>query len=174
MLFWGKSKGTNGKKENEKEIMSIPTMSIPIMSIPGLNTPLQMRIYTPSPMSSQGLRSKIVADTNNEQMLEYPADPRLQSTLPDMASFQVMLFLFVLLQQSLPSEGKDPAFTALLTDQPHVQREIVNKHNELRKAVSPTASNMLKMEWSTAATVNAQRWANKCILEHSNAQDRKI
>ncbi|XP_042122002.1 cysteine-rich secretory protein 2-like [Peromyscus maniculatus bairdii] len=91
-----------------------------------------------------------------------------------MASFQVMLFLFALLHQSLPTEGKDPAFTALLTNQPQIQREIVNKHNELRRSVNPTASNMLKMEWSIAASGNSQKWANKCILEHSNSQDRKI
>ncbi|XP_057607198.1 cysteine-rich secretory protein 2-like [Chionomys nivalis] len=90
-----------------------------------------------------------------------------------MAWFQVMLFLFALLLQSLPTEGKDPAFAALLTGQVQVQREIVNKHNELRRAVNPTASNMLKMEWSTETTGNAQKWANKCTLEHSNPEARK-
>ncbi|KAL1771887.1 Cysteine-rich secretory 2 [Sigmodon hispidus] len=91
-----------------------------------------------------------------------------------MAWFQGMLFLFTLLLHSLPTEGKDPAFAALLTNQSPIQREIVNKHNELRRSVNPSASNMLKMEWSIEATGNAQRWANKCILEHSNSQDRKI
>uniref|UniRef100_A0A8C2LM31 Cysteine-rich secretory protein 2 n=1 Tax=Cricetulus griseus TaxID=10029 RepID=A0A8C2LM31_CRIGR len=62
-----------------------------------------------------------------------------------MGWFQVMLLLFALLLQSMPSEGKDPAFTALLTNQPQVQLEIVGKHNELRRAVNPTASNMLRM-----------------------------
>ncbi|KAH0505753.1 Cysteine-rich secretory protein 2 [Microtus ochrogaster] len=79
-----------------------------------------------------------------------------------MAWFQVMLFLFALLLQSLPTEGKV-----------QVQREIVNKHNELRRAVNPTASNMLKMEWSVETTGNAQKWANKCTLEHSNPEARK-
>ncbi|XP_057349935.1 cysteine-rich secretory protein 2-like isoform X2 [Manis pentadactyla] len=70
-------------------------------------------------------------------------------------------------------DEKDPAFTALLTTQTQVQREIVNKHNELRKSVSPPASNMLKMEWSRETTANAQRWANKCTLHHSNPEERK-
>ncbi|XP_006524099.1 cysteine-rich secretory protein 2 isoform X1 [Mus musculus] len=30
------------------------------------------------------------------------------------------------------------------------------------------------MEWSIQATTNAQKWANKCILEHSSKDDRKI
>ncbi|XP_027243187.1 cysteine-rich secretory protein 2 isoform X2 [Cricetulus griseus] len=91
-----------------------------------------------------------------------------------MGWFQVMLLLFALLLQSMPSEGKDPAFTALLTNQPQVQLEIVGKHNELRRAVNPTASNMLRMEWNVEVAGNAQKWANKCTLEHSNAEDRKI
>ncbi|KAM6180756.1 cysteine-rich secretory protein 2 [Erethizon dorsatum] len=90
-----------------------------------------------------------------------------------MALLPVVVFLITMLLPPLPTEGKDPAFTALLTTQSKVQSEIVNKHNELRKAVTPPASNMLKMEWSKEATVNAQQWANKCTLEHSNPEDRK-
>ncbi|XP_059257534.1 cysteine-rich secretory protein 2-like [Mustela nigripes] len=67
----------------------------------------------------------------------------------------------------------DPSFTALLTTQTQIQKDIVNKHNELRKSVSPPASNMLKMEWNREAAANAQKWANKCTLEHSVPEDRK-
>uniref|UniRef100_A0A2K6EPW5 Cysteine rich secretory protein 2 n=1 Tax=Propithecus coquereli TaxID=379532 RepID=A0A2K6EPW5_PROCO len=90
-----------------------------------------------------------------------------------MALLPVLLFLVTTLLPSLPTEGKDPAFTALLTTQTQVQREIVDKHNELRRAVFPPASNMLKMEWNREASANAQKWANKCTLEHSNPEDRK-
>nr|XP_012616355.1 cysteine-rich secretory protein 2-like [Microcebus murinus] len=90
-----------------------------------------------------------------------------------MALLPVLLFLVTTLLPSLPTEGKDPAFTALLTTETQVQREIVNKHNELRKAVSPPASNMLKMEWNREASANAQKWANKCTLQHSDPEERK-
>jgi hypothetical protein len=40
---------------------------------------------------------------------------------------------------------QDPDFTSLLTNQLQVQREIVNKHNELRRSVNPTGSDILKM-----------------------------
>ncbi|XP_053458673.1 cysteine-rich secretory protein 2-like [Nycticebus coucang] len=90
-----------------------------------------------------------------------------------MALLPVLLFLVTTLLLSLPTEGKDPAFTALLTTQSQVQRDIVAKHNELRRAVSPPASNMLKMEWNAEAATNAQKWANKCTLEHSNPEERK-
>uniref|UniRef100_A0A8C9PGD2 Cysteine rich secretory protein 2 n=1 Tax=Spermophilus dauricus TaxID=99837 RepID=A0A8C9PGD2_SPEDA len=90
-----------------------------------------------------------------------------------MAFLPVALLLIAMLLPSLPAEGKDPAFTSLLTTQTQVQMEIVNKHNELRKSVSPTASNMLKMEWNREATQNAQKWANKCTLQHSGQEDRQ-
>ncbi|KAF6364270.1 cysteine rich secretory protein 2 [Rhinolophus ferrumequinum] len=90
-----------------------------------------------------------------------------------MTVLPVVVFLAAVLLLSFPAEGKDPAFTALSTSQSSVQREIVDKHNELRKSVSPPASNMLRMEWNKEATSNAQKWANKCTLEHSNAADRK-
>ncbi|GAB5571598.1 cysteine-rich secretory protein 2 isoform X1 [Prionailurus iriomotensis] len=90
-----------------------------------------------------------------------------------MAVFPIVLFLAAVLLPSLPTEAKDPSFTALLTTQTQIQKEIVNKHNELRKSVSPPASNMLKMEWNRETAANAQKWANKCTLEHSNAEDRK-
>ncbi|XP_037699311.1 cysteine-rich secretory protein 2-like [Choloepus didactylus] len=90
-----------------------------------------------------------------------------------MALLQMMVSLAAVLLTSLPADGKNPAFDALLTTQTQVQKEIVNKHNELRKGVSPPASNMLKMEWSREAAANAQKWANKCTLRHSNMNDRR-
>uniref|UniRef100_A0A672GNJ0 Cysteine-rich venom protein TEL1-like n=1 Tax=Salarias fasciatus TaxID=181472 RepID=A0A672GNJ0_SALFA len=54
------------------------------------------------------------------------------------------------------------------------QNEIVNKHNSLRMAVHPTATNMLKMSWNNEAAVNAQRWANTCSMKHSTPSDREI
>lgn len=37
------------------------------------------------------------------------------------------------------------SFAELSTSLPNVQKEIIDKHNELRRAVVPSASNMLKM-----------------------------
>ncbi|XP_020026253.1 cysteine-rich secretory protein 2-like [Castor canadensis] len=90
-----------------------------------------------------------------------------------MTSLPMVIFVITMLFPNVPAQGKDPAFAALLTTQTQVQREIVSKHNELRKSVSPPASNMLKMEWNREATGNAQKWANKCILSHSSSEDRK-
>ncbi|KFQ17414.1 Serotriflin, partial [Merops nubicus] len=56
---------------------------------------------------------------------------------------------------------------ALSTSRADQQKLIVDKHNALRRAVKPTASNMLKMEWSRPAAENAQKWANQCTLTHS-------
>ncbi|KAM6991728.1 cysteine-rich secretory protein 2-like [Tautogolabrus adspersus] len=54
------------------------------------------------------------------------------------------------------------------------QQEILDKHNDLRRAVVPTASNMVKMTWNNEAAVNAQEWANACPMEHSSYLSRKI
>ncbi|XP_059211491.1 cysteine-rich venom protein TEL1-like [Centropristis striata] len=52
--------------------------------------------------------------------------------------------------------------------------EIVKKHNNLRKNVQPTASNMLEMSWSSEAAVNAQKWADTCAMDHSPDSARVI
>ncbi|XP_068262860.1 cysteine-rich venom protein-like [Nyctibius grandis] len=73
-----------------------------------------------------------------------------------------------------PSTGEESeCFDALSTSKPSQQKLIVDKHNTLRRGVKPTASNMLKMEWSPAAAKNAQKWANRCTLSHSPANMRR-
>ncbi|KAM4834539.1 cysteine-rich secretory protein 3-like [Thomomys bottae] len=67
----------------------------------------------------------------------------------------------------------DPGVASLSTALPEVQKEIVDKHNELRKAVSPSASNMLKMSWNAKAATNAQKWAEQCNYRHSDSDFRK-
>uniref|UniRef100_A0A8C2X161 ShKT domain-containing protein n=1 Tax=Cyclopterus lumpus TaxID=8103 RepID=A0A8C2X161_CYCLU len=67
-----------------------------------------------------------------------------------------ILFVFVYLESSTN-------LSTLATD----PRDIVNKHNALRRGVRPTASNMLEMSWSNEAAANAQRWANTCSMKHS-------
>ncbi|XP_033619234.1 cysteine-rich secretory protein 3 isoform X2 [Fukomys damarensis] len=93
-----------------------------------------------------------------------------------MALFPVILLLVTaLLLPSFPVKGDEKqVFAALSTTIPRVQREIVNKHNELRRAVSPSASDMLKMEWSSAAARKAQVWADQCKYRHSRNEDRKL
>ncbi|XP_006149164.1 cysteine-rich secretory protein 3 [Tupaia chinensis] len=87
-----------------------------------------------------------------------------------MASFVMLAFLAAVLLP-FPANGHEDA--ALSTELPEVQEEIINKHNELRKAVSPSASNMLKMQWDSFAAANAQKWADQCILKHSKPEQRK-
>ncbi|KFR13648.1 Cysteine-rich venom protein pseudechetoxin-like, partial [Opisthocomus hoazin] len=61
----------------------------------------------------------------------------------------------------------------LSTSKVDQQKLIVDKHNALRRGVNPTASNMLRMQWSPAAAKNAQNWANNCTLSHSPANMRR-
>ncbi|KAM9234674.1 cysteine-rich secretory protein 3-like [Dugong dugon] len=90
-----------------------------------------------------------------------------------MTSFSEMVSLVAVLLSSFPANGQGPDFADLSTKLTQVQMEIVNKHNELRRGVSPEASDMLKMEWDNEAAANAQNWADKCIYEHSDTEDRR-
>ncbi|XP_042092661.1 cysteine-rich secretory protein 3 isoform X1 [Ovis aries] len=74
----------------------------------------------------------------------------------------------------LPRRSTDQRFADLSTTLKNVQTEIVNKHNDLRRGVSPPPSNMLKMQWNSKAAANAQNWANKCLFKHSNKKDRIV
>ncbi|NXC48127.1 CRIS2 protein, partial [Penelope pileata] len=65
------------------------------------------------------------------------------------------------------------AFTALSTNRADQRKLIVDKHNALRRGVRPPARNMLRMEWSPQAALNAQNWANQCFLRHSPANQRR-
>ncbi|XP_057555365.1 cysteine-rich secretory protein 3-like [Hippopotamus amphibius kiboko] len=91
-----------------------------------------------------------------------------------MALFTGVLFLAAVWLPLFPANGQDPKFGALSTTLQKVQSEIVNKHNDLRRRVSPPASNMLKMQWDSKAAANAQNWANKCLLKHSKPEDRTV
>ncbi|XP_073938946.1 cysteine-rich secretory protein 3-like [Castor canadensis] len=70
-----------------------------------------------------------------------------------MGPFLVLLFLVaVLIPSCLPDSDEDQDVGSLSTHLPEIQEEIVGKHNELRKSVSPSASNMLKMVRSSMAS----------------------
>ncbi|XP_055471269.1 cysteine-rich secretory protein 1-like [Psammomys obesus] len=92
-----------------------------------------------------------------------------------MALFPALLFLAAVLPSSLLQdncENKD--LEDLSTTLKSVQEEIVNKHNQLRRMVSPPGSDLLKMQWNHDAQRNAQSWANKCMYHHSPEEFRTI
>ncbi|XP_077171373.1 cysteine-rich venom protein triflin-like [Paroedura picta] len=56
----------------------------------------------------------------------------------------------------------------------NIQQEIIDKHNDLRKNVEPSARNMLKLTWDPKIAANAQKWADRCVFEHSPPESRSI
>ncbi|XP_028622622.1 cysteine-rich secretory protein 1-like [Grammomys surdaster] len=85
-----------------------------------------------------------------------------------MASMLVLLFLAAVLPPSLlQNDYENNDLEDLSTTRASVQEEIVEKHNQLRRKVSPSASDLLKMEWNHDVQVNAQEWADKCMYSHS-------
>ncbi|XP_051008536.1 cysteine-rich secretory protein 1-like [Acomys russatus] len=86
-----------------------------------------------------------------------------------MTLFPVLLLLAALLPPSLlqdDCEDNGPQ-NSLTTREVEVQEEIVNTHNQLRRMVSPPGSDLQKMQWDDDAQVNAQRWADNCVYQHS-------
>ncbi|XP_042635030.1 cysteine-rich venom protein-like [Catharus ustulatus] len=54
------------------------------------------------------------------------------------------------------------------------EKLILELHNQIRRAVIPTASNMLKMEWSEKAAKSAKKWASQCGMRISPKDKRVI
>ncbi|XP_070588618.1 cysteine-rich venom protein kaouthin-2-like [Erythrolamprus reginae] len=87
-----------------------------------------------------------------------------------MIAFIVLLSLAAVLQQS--SGNVD--FASESGNKREHQKEIVDKHNALRRSVRPTARNMLQMEWNANAAQNAKRWADRCSFSHSPPNLRTV
>ncbi|XP_036023998.1 cysteine-rich secretory protein 1-like [Onychomys torridus] len=90
-----------------------------------------------------------------------------------MILFPLLLFLAAVLPPSVLREYyENMEIEHLKTTRESVQEEIVKKHNQLRRMVYPPGSDLLKMQWSNDARVNAQRWANQCTYEDSPEDSR--
>ncbi|XP_064865813.1 cysteine-rich venom protein [Oncorhynchus nerka] len=59
-------------------------------------------------------------------------------------------------------------------DSTAVQVEILNQHNAFRRAVTPTARDMLKMNWSEEAAASAQAWVDTCSMAHGPPSSRML
>jgi len=52
------------------------------------------------------------------------------------------------------------------------KKTITDVHNDFRRSTNPTASNMMKMEWSDELAATAQQWADTCKWEHNPDRSR--
>ncbi|XP_048338866.1 cysteine-rich venom protein pseudechetoxin-like [Sphaerodactylus townsendi] len=72
-----------------------------------------------------------------------------------------------------PSAGQQP-IASVSTYRPDQQKVITDVHNDFRRYVKPSASNMLKMKWDPIAAGKARLWANQCTYQHSPVIQRTI
>ncbi|XP_053128932.1 serotriflin-like [Hemicordylus capensis] len=71
--------------------------------------------------------------------------------------------------------GKGKINVILVGDLSENQKnEIVDEHNDIRRKVEPTASNMLKMIWSEQAYKSAKNWATKCEVRIAPPEQRTV
>nr|Q8UW25.2 RecName: Full=Cysteine-rich venom protein 1; Short=CRVP; Flags: Precursor [Hydrophis hardwickii] len=87
-----------------------------------------------------------------------------------MIAFIVLLSLAAVLQQSSGTVD----FASESSNKKDYRREIVDKHNALRRSVKPTARNMLQMKWNSRAAQNAKRSADRCTFAHSPEHTRTV
>uniref|UniRef100_R4G2L2 CRiSP-Sut-27 n=1 Tax=Suta fasciata TaxID=529716 RepID=R4G2L2_9SAUR len=87
-----------------------------------------------------------------------------------MIAFIVLLSLAAVLQQSSGTVD----FASESSNKKDYRKEIVDKHNALRRSVKPTARNMLQMKWNSRAAQNAKRWADRCTFAHSPPHTRTV
>eukprot|EP00057_Strongylocentrotus_purpuratus_P003252 XP_003726262.1 PREDICTED: peptidase inhibitor R3HDML-like [Strongylocentrotus purpuratus] len=50
---------------------------------------------------------------------------------------------------------------------------LLARHNMHRGDVSPSASNMVVLQWNDEIAKDAQDWANTCIWDHNPSEDRE-
>ncbi|XP_076413992.1 cysteine-rich secretory protein 1-like [Peromyscus maniculatus bairdii] len=79
----------------------------------------------------------------------------------------LLLFLAALLSPSILNNDSDTwnmEIEHLQTTRKSVQEEIVKKHNQLRRMVSPPGSDLLNMKWDNYYQLLAQMTAHTCTL----------
>ncbi|KAF4788342.1 Cysteine-rich venom protein TEL1 [Turdus rufiventris] len=94
----------------------------------------------------------------------------------EMDLLTAIIFLAALLHQSDGQGFKNIEMNAFSL--PHFktpnEKLILELHNQIRRAVIPTARNMLKMVWSEKAAKSAQKWASQCEMKISPKDKRVI
>ncbi|XP_029115902.1 cysteine-rich venom protein [Scleropages formosus] len=87
--------------------------------------------------------------------------------------FMSSVYILTLLQVCLVF-GELVALTEISPENATVQQQIVDLHNAFRRAVEPTASNMLMMSWSEEVAASAQKWVSQCALRHGPPSSRMV
>ena len=77
---------------------------------------------------------------------------------------------YPLLNSSFKESSAVPS--QLSTSAKGISDYITRKHNCLRSVVSPSATNMLKMQWDSETAGQAQTWANNCVYAHNTQAQR--
>ncbi|XP_020646282.3 serotriflin isoform X1 [Pogona vitticeps] len=98
------------------------------------------------------------------------------SRKPAQKEMTVCIFLLCLaaIVQQSARYTEATEFAARSSISPAQQNEIVGKHNALRRSVTPTARNMLRMEWNPKAAENSKWWGKKCTFRHSPKESRTV
>lgn len=84
-----------------------------------------------------------------------------------------LLFLAVSVADEAKSPGPHENLETLHELTASQKKIIVDRHNEIRAEVDPTASNMLKISWDEGLATIAKKHASTCLTTHAPASERK-
>ncbi|XP_037640028.1 cysteine-rich venom protein isoform X1 [Sebastes umbrosus] len=87
---------------------------------------------------------------------------------------QKKMFAFLICILTLQQVHSACVVQDICTENKTVQAEIIDHHNAFRRAVQPTASDMLIMSYSEEVAASAQAWVDKCILAHGSPSTRML
>ncbi|KAM4694991.1 cysteine-rich venom protein-like [Discoglossus pictus] len=90
-----------------------------------------------------------------------------------MKVFLTLLFLASVMYPLVETYTIVP-FESVDTNLPEAQEAIVSCHNNYRRNTNPPAANMLQMTYDVELAKMAKRWADKCFLNHSTADQRML
>ncbi|XP_028326983.1 cysteine-rich venom protein [Gouania willdenowi] len=85
--------------------------------------------------------------------------------------FLLLLGMMVSAQHGVHSVCTLPG---VCTEDTVVQDEIVDLHNNFRRGVQPSASNMLLMSYSVDLALTAQLYVDQCVLAHGDPSTRML
>ncbi|XP_062595722.1 GLIPR1-like protein 1 [Saccostrea cucullata] len=68
---------------------------------------------------------------------------------------------------------KGPVRRILRKREVNENEEFLNAHNEMRRIVSPSATNMREMKWSEELATVAYNYASQCVFRHNSERSRQ-
>ncbi|XP_030225374.1 cysteine-rich venom protein [Gadus morhua] len=99
---------------------------------------------------------------------------RLMNRIFSLLHSSAIMLVFVLSVLTLHGVHAACNVPGICPTDPAIENQIVDAHNAFRRAVQPSAANMLKMIWSNDVAALSQAWLDHCMLKHGPPSSRML